>query len=161
MTDKLLCKILSKRGEGVSSLTTFVNPYSYMRLRKHPSLFSAFNNVLLDGISLVVLCRVLTGRHFGRASFDFSSLAGDVFRNAEQDAEAVYLIGAKEFDIEAAAANILAAYPQLRLLGHRSGYFQSRNEYCETCRRIALLRPDIIIAGLGTPKQPPVLLVCW
>ncbi len=43
-------------------------------------------------------------------------------------------------------------YPQLKIAGHRHGYFSSTEEK-EIIREIGDLSPDILFVGLGSPRQ--------
>ena len=45
-----------------------------------------------------------------------------------------------------------AAYPGLKILGTRNGYFTSAEEK-DIIREIKSLSPDLLLVGLGAPKQ--------
>lgn len=142
-------------------LVTFVNPYSYSRMRAHESLLSGFDKIGIDGMSLVWLMRAFVGTSVQRVSFDMSSLAPLVFEAAAQEGKSVYLIGDEAEQIKAARARLLTTFPSLNVIGARSGYFDDEDDRSTTIQNIIALNPDIVVAGMGTPLQEEFLVDLW
>ena len=72
-------------------LTTYLNLYSYMLVRKNKSQLSHFN-IQIDGGILVQLLNVF-GFKSKRRSFDMTSLAPVFFNEAIQNDKSIYFIG--------------------------------------------------------------------
>lgn len=142
-------------------LVTFVNPYSYSRMRAHESLLSSFDRIGIDGMSLVWLMRAFVGTSVQRVSFDMSSLAPLVFEAAAQEGKSVYLIGDEAEQVEAARDRLLATFPDLNIVAARSGYFDDEADRSTTIQKIIALNPAIVVAGMGTPVQEKFLVDLW
>jgi exopolysaccharide biosynthesis WecB/TagA/CpsF family protein len=155
----LLHKIISETyNHYEGSLTTFLNLHSYRILRSELFLYKQFHNIYIDGLFLQILFNVVYWEKKSRVSFDFTSLAEKVFSNAEGEGKTIFLIGSKANEIARSTKNIISKYPDLKLAGFRHGYFESRQEYIDLIKKIVLLNPDFVIAGMGTPLQEKFLL---
>jgi N-acetylglucosaminyldiphosphoundecaprenol N-acetyl-beta-D-mannosaminyltransferase len=64
----------------------------------------------------------------------------------------LFLLGAAEGTAAAAAERLTARYPGVRIAGTRNGYFQP-DESSEVARTIAASGANVLLAGLGFPKQ--------
>ncbi|EOW9404188.1 hypothetical protein ACOCGV_003333, partial [Vibrio cholerae] len=73
-------KILSKYIDGFGSNITFINPFSYRYFEDNPDKIDDFTNFFIDGSSLVFLHNLFHLNKVDRVSFDYSSIAGDVFK---------------------------------------------------------------------------------
>lgn len=138
-------------------LTTFLNPYSYLLARKETNIFSRCN-IEIDGIALVVLMNIFKLGRYKRKSFDMTSLAPEVFSNAIENAQSVYLIGTSEELIFQAVRNIQTAFPGLNIIGYRNGYFKNEEERKSVLNEVKSSKPDIVICGMGTPLQENFLI---
>lgn len=63
-----------------------------------------------------------------------------------------FLLGATEEANAEAAARLRRAYPGLKIVGRRHGYF-GRDEEEDICDEINLTRPDVIWVGLSAPLE--------
>ena len=68
------------------------------------------------------------------------------------------MVGAQQEQIEKAVSILLEQYPTMRIAGYRDGYFSSKEEIQEECKKILHLNPDYVIAGMGVPLQEHFLL---
>lgn len=139
-----------------NSNNTFVNPYSYLILRKMGFL-NDIDNIMIDGGLFVMLYNILLSKNERRVSFDMTSLAPDVFKQAEDNGQTVYFIGSKEEEISAALNVIKLKYQNLNVIKYRNGYF-SKNQWKEEIDIVAELNPDVVIVGMGTPIQETFLI---
>jgi N-acetylglucosaminyldiphosphoundecaprenol N-acetyl-beta-D-mannosaminyltransferase len=144
-----------KEGKSVS---TFINPYSYLLARRHSEVFNSVDAIYLDGFLMVKLLRVLSLVKTQRMSFDFSSLAGLIFQDAVDLNKSIYFIGTKRDLIEKAVENIQIKFPELNIVGFRDGYFAGQDERTDEIKRIVKLNPDYVICGMGTPLQETMLV---
>lgn len=141
-----------------TGLYTFLNPYTYLRHRQSSGRLAAFDGVFIDGILLVSLLRWFRVKRVGRASFDMTSLAPQVFEQAAAGGRGVFLIGGPAGTIERAVANIRGEYPRLNIVGYRNGFFDEGRDREETLDKILRLAPDITVVGMGAPLQEQFLL---
>jgi N-acetylglucosaminyldiphosphoundecaprenol N-acetyl-beta-D-mannosaminyltransferase len=78
-------------------------------------------------------------------------LMNELFRVADEKALKVYLLGAEENVIEAAALKVKELYPGLELVGYNHGYIDIKDDTLP--KSIAEFEPDIILTALGFPRQ--------
>ncbi len=64
----------------------------------------------------------------------------------------LYLLGASPGVAEEASLNLTRHYPGLKIVGSHHGYFAPQGE-AEIVREIKEKRPDILLVGMGMPKQ--------
>lgn len=157
-----LIKLISDKCSNIDEpdshkLVTFLNPYSYQVARRNIGIFAEFHEIHCDGIALVLALRLFRFS-ITRRSFDMTSVARDVLSEANDARFTVFLIGSTQPECEAAASAIKKAYPCIRMIGFRSGYFSNNMERNNTLDLIKSLNPKIVIAGMGAPIQEKFLL---
>lgn len=64
----------------------------------------------------------------------------------------IYLLGAKEDQLQKTAARISEAYPAHTVVGSRNGYFND-NDIPQICKDINDARPDLLLVAMGNPIQ--------
>jgi len=146
-----------KLASGETFLVTFMNPGCVALSRKTTRFARAvarFDMVLPDGIGLSKAAEALHGVPAARISFDSTSLALEVFGEAQRRGSRVLLVGGAPGVAERAAARIRESYPHLRIVGALDGYGSRQ----ETVARIAALAPDIVVCGMGAVAQEDMLL---
>src|SRR5262249_55872510 len=115
------------------------------------NLFRNADSINADGQPIVALSRLLS-----RTPLPERVATTDLFpvvaRLAAKADITFYLLGGAEAVNRAAAENALAAYPGLRIVGRRSGYFSPAEEPA-VVEEIARLAPDILWIGLGVPLE--------
>ncbi|MCC7424248.1 MAG: WecB/TagA/CpsF family glycosyltransferase [Planctomycetaceae bacterium] len=127
-------------------------------LRDNAALRDAYaeaDMVLADGMPVVLASRLLrkplpervTGADLVPALFDAAS---------ESRPLTAYLLGAGPGVAERAARNIEAKWPAVKVVGTYSpplGFEKDEAENMSILQRIAECRPDVLVVGLGAPKQ--------
>lgn len=102
-----------------------------------------------DGVGIIMASKWLNQPLQERITgFD---LMNQLFRVADEKALKVYLLGAEENVIEAAALKVKELYPGLELVGYNHGYIDIKDDTLP--KSIAELEPDIILTALGFPRQ--------
>jgi N-acetylglucosaminyldiphosphoundecaprenol N-acetyl-beta-D-mannosaminyltransferase len=140
-----------------TQLYSFLNPYSYCKIRNNKNLYNELSFFYCDGLILAKMM-TLTRKKCKRVSFDFTSLATIIFKHAEDYKKTIYIIGGKT-DIANNACNVFKKkFPNLKIIGIHEGFFQSIDEKKNTLENIVKLSPDIVIAGLGTIHQEQFLI---
>ncbi|MGI8631478.1 MAG: WecB/TagA/CpsF family glycosyltransferase [Solirubrobacterales bacterium] len=72
----------------------------------------------------------------------------------EQKELSLYLLGSEPGTAEHAADALRRWYPRLKIVGHHHGYFEPGSQHNErVLEDIARRSPDILLLGMGTPKQ--------
>jgi len=140
------------------NLITFLNSYSYLKLRKEKGLLNKFDHIFIDGIVMVILLNIFRISRCKRVSFDMTSLAPLVFDYAQKKKKTIYFVGTEPRLIDSAIKNIRIYYPDLNISGYRNGFFKNAQEKEDTLQLIRNSSPDIVIAGMGTPLQEKFLI---
>lgn len=133
-------------------LVSFLNPYSYLIMRKELELYNKIDSFYCDGI-LFAKAMQLTGKKFERVSFDMTSLAPRIFHYAQQKKLSIYIIGSEPGVVEKASLSFKALYPGLKFAGLRHGFFDTPVERENFLRELYELAPDIVVVGMGAPAQ--------
>ena len=136
-------------------ITTFLNPFSYLVVRKH-DISLEFFNIEIDG-GLLSLIFNLFGISCTRRSFDMTSLAPKVFQEAIKNNKSVYFIGTKPTIIDLSIKNIKTEFPNLNISGYHHGYIHKKDQSV-IFDSIKYLQSDYVICGMGTPMQANFLL---
>jgi len=129
------------------------NPEMVMRARADAAFAAALgggNMVVPDGVGVVLASR------FNRVKLKERVPGCDLARAvmARGGGLSVYLLGAKPGVCEAAKRNLEAAHPGARITGFHHGYFKDGSaEERAIIKEIQALAPDLLLAGLGFPRQ--------
>ena len=143
-----------RTGGATLSFVSPANFYAWHRAGFDPD---GINHLFIDSISLVRLMRRLDRpERYRRRSFDFTSLAGELFAFALQKAAPVLVIGATEDKNAQAQANLVARYPGLQIEG-ADGYLQPAEIVRQIANFAARHPAGLVLLSLGAPKQDVVL----
>lgn len=137
---------------------TFANPHSYLRLRKQRHLLAEFDAIYLDGVSMVVIVRVLLGLKVRRRSFDLGSLGREVLVSVSREGSRLAVIGGREGVAARAAANLQQVVGELSVVATSGGYFHSSEERAALVRTLVDLAPETVVVGMGAPLQEEFLV---
>jgi N-acetylglucosaminyldiphosphoundecaprenol N-acetyl-beta-D-mannosaminyltransferase len=139
--------------DGSQVVQSGVNASSIVEIADNESLRSAINNsdlVNIDGMSLVWALRFLGYKVPERVACP--DLAADILSMAEKRSYSVFLLGAKEESLLLARQKLHERYPDLKIAGHRNGYFGADEElYIADMIREA--NPDILFLGMSSPRK--------
>ncbi|HCT1400348.1 TPA: WecB/TagA/CpsF family glycosyltransferase, partial [Morganella morganii] len=105
-----------------------------------------------DGSLMCVLTNLRRKKNISRASFDLTSIAQDVFNFSEKNSLNIAFIGAKPDEINTSIKNINSMYPRLNIAFYSHG-FLSNQEKKNIVDQLNNLDIDILVVGMGTPKQ--------
>ncbi len=137
------------RGEGGTIVTA--NPEIVLRTRKDGAYRRAVNGadlVLADGVGDLYAARIL-GRPLPERVAGSDLVPALLERMAERG-QSVFLYGAKPGVSERAALALERQYPGLRVAGTENGYIKDETGLWH---RLEAERPDLLLLGLGAPKQ--------
>lgn len=137
-------------------IVTFLNPYSISFIHDHYELYNQFDCICSDGILPVIMNRIWGLRNLHRLSFDFTSLARNVFEEGVKNNFRFYFIGTDEQSINRFVKNIRQKYPAITIAGWHNGYIQNIEE--NALNSIIDAQPDITVVGMGTPYQDEIVI---
>ena len=151
--DRLVVDLNADRITTSGVTTSFINPFSYLRLRKSDIDLQPIKYWGVDGTSLQVLLRKTLRRPIERCSFDFTSLAHPVFSKLSNCGMTIFIIGSDTTSIQKFVSTIREHYPRLNISGFRNGYFDTDDDVKSTIANIIRLAPDFVLVGMGAVKQ--------
>lgn len=138
---------------------SFVNPFSYEILAKQKNTVDNLDVLFSDGALLCFLSNLQRKNKIDRVSFDFSSIADNVFYFAVKNNLKIALIGGNKVENAISKRNLQKKYPSLDVSYARDGYF-SKNDFPLICNEIQNSNVHIVIAGMGTPLQDDFIVHC-
>ena len=148
-TPKFDIDILNRSGR---KLYSFVNPFSYEVISNNKELIDGVDGWYVDGMLLCKLIKYKYNVMIERTSFDFSSIANDVFETANDNCLKIALIGATSAEVERAVEALERKYNALDIVITSDGYLDEIKEK-SIISEIIKLKPSLIILGMGTPYQ--------
>ena len=137
-------------------MNTFINPYSYYSLRRTPDIISCFDRIYFDGSLAVVVFSFLFKRKLVRRSFDFTSVANDFFKFANERSLRIAVIGSTEESITKFTDFLRSEYKNIQIIYYRNGYF-SDSERIDVINKLVGMDFDFLLVGMGTPYQEQFL----
>jgi UDP-Gal:alpha-D-GlcNAc-diphosphoundecaprenol beta-1,4-galactosyltransferase len=143
-------------GHCTRTFVSFVNPFSYKTLMSNKDLIDDIDIFFIDGNLLRILHSLFHAR-VERISFDYSSIASDVFEYAIANNLNVGLVGATESELELALQNITMNHSGLNIVYARNGYFSSDDEICLSVNELNDCNVNLLIVGMGAPYQEKFL----
>lgn len=136
--------------------------YSFLNFASLSSYFeNDYDEIIFycDGMLMSNLVSLISSRKVKRVSFDFTSIANDVFQYANENELRVGIVGASKDEIEKFHNKICIKYPKIKVVFLRDGYF-SEEETEDIINSFNTHKIDFFIAGLGAGKQENFLLSC-
>jgi len=135
---------------------TFLNPYSYLHARKNIELYRQFDGVYADGQWLVYFLRLFNIKKTSRYSFDYSSIADEVFRKVCSLGMKVAVIGSTQAVNDSFCDFLSNRYPGIKVEFSRNGYF-SDSELEDVLEGVKSKSIDFVLVGMGAPNQEAFL----
>ena len=123
------------------------------RAYREPEFFALLEKadlITADGAGVVLAARLLGYPELERVTG--VDLVNEIFRLAEEKGWKIYFLGSRQDVLEKAVLNVLSNHPGVRIAGYSHGYY-SQEETAEVVSNINRVKPDILLAALGSPKQ--------
>jgi N-acetylglucosaminyldiphosphoundecaprenol N-acetyl-beta-D-mannosaminyltransferase len=138
--------------EGRSTHVVTLNAEMAIQAEANPELARCIHQadlVVPDGSGVVFYLRLRGCRSDRVPGIE---VAANLLKLAASAGWSVFFYGGKPGVPEAAQANWQQSYPSLRIVGVQHGYVQAAEEQ-ELLNRLQTLQPQIILVGLGVPRQ--------
>lgn len=146
-----ICEGFLKGDKG--NLIVTPNPEIVMRAKDDPEFKEIINQaelVIPDGIGIIKAGKILKTPLKERvAGYD---LICNLLEKHSDGSATFYFFGAPPGNAEKAKEKMEQKYPNIKILGTHHGYYKPEEE-AEIIEEIRKLKPDILLAGLGFPKQ--------
>jgi N-acetylglucosaminyldiphosphoundecaprenol N-acetyl-beta-D-mannosaminyltransferase len=129
--------------------------YLYGGDEKMRRFYDACSLVHVDGMSLVMASRLLGGRLTRKERVAYIDWLPSLFALAESRGWKVFFLGSEPGVAEMAISHFKTTYPGLLIEG-RDGYFDcspGSAENSEVLSTIAASEPDLLLVGMGMPRQ--------
>lgn len=136
---------------------SFVNSFSYIKLLENYDLIENIDSFFIDGSLLTIFHNWFNINKVERLSFDFSSIAHDVFEWCQAEHKKVAFVGANSIEIKKAICNIKKLYPDLEIAYYHDGYIND-DVFNKVQKDILEAGTEVLICGMGTPLQEEFLL---
>jgi len=138
---------------GKPHLVVTANPEMVMKARRDPLLQEILQRadlVVADGIGVVWASGVL--RQAVPERIPGIELAEGLLKRAAEKKWRVFFLGGEPGVADKAAAAVQKRWPGLEIAGTYHGFFRGPEEE-ELLARLKELRPDVLLAALGVPRQ--------
>ena len=132
-----------------------VNPEMIMNAQKNNDFFEILNNSdlnIIDGVGVKLALKFQGINPSQIRGVDYSR---ELIKLANENNYKVAFLGAKEEVITKAKENFLVQYPNLNFVYVRNGYFNNEDEII---KEIKNANPQVLLVGLGSPKQEQLIL---
>lgn len=121
-----------------------------VRDRELENILNDAQLIIADGIGVVIASKLYGTPLKDRVTG--ADLSAKILELAAARGNSIFLLGAEQASVEAAAQTIKERYPGIKIAGIRNGYF-SEDDEVQIIEEINNSGADVLIAGLGAPKQ--------
>lgn len=155
-------ELLDVLDSGSAEAITFINPYSYLVLRRSFTCRElSLYRYGVDGILLSKLLAIALNIKIQRISFDNTSVAPIIFNALSNAKSTVFIVGSTQESIGVFKRYVTNIFPGLAVIGFRNGFFKSNEERDLIIGCLVKTNPNCIVVGMGTPIQEQFLTDCY
>ncbi len=139
--------------DNAGNLVVTPNPEIVMRAREDKEFMDIINEaelVIPDGIGIIKAANILKTPLKERvAGYD---LICNLLEEGKNGSISFYFFGSKPGFAEKAKQKLEEKYPNIKIVGTHTGYFKPEEEQ-EIVDEIKALKPDVLLVGIGAPRQ--------
>ena len=131
----------------------FANAHTLNLAATRPELRQALSRfvVLNDGVGVDLASLIRFGRRF-EENLNGTDFVPHYLKSSRHRLR-IYLLGATQEVVEAAARRFAQRFPQHTIVGARNGFLSSPEATARACQEIRRSRADIVLVGMGNPLQ--------
>lgn len=151
--DELVEKILEFALLGKRKIITYLNAHCVnvaFSYGEYKEILNLSDIVHADGIGVVWASRFL-GKPLPER-VNISDFSNKLFKKVIEKNISLYFLGGKATVVQKAVKNLKERWPAIKISGQHHGYFTDEEEK-EIIKEINIVRPNILIVGMGIPKQ--------
>ncbi|QFT90691.1 Putative N-acetylmannosaminyltransferase [Bacillus sp. THAF10] len=128
-------------------IITFANKNAW-----YEEVLRSADYIIPDGVGIVMASKLFkTPLKERLTGFDFME---ELLNVSNKQKYSIYLLGTKPNVIDLTAQNIKERFPDIEIAGYHHGYFEAGGEDEKAILdKIRTEKPDIVLVGLGFPKQ--------
>lgn len=150
--EELVHELDDRLGRSLNTFVVTANTEIIMHARNDRAYFdnlNAANLVIPDGIGIVIGSKIIgTPIEERLTGFD---LMIRLFHLCTEKGYSVYFLGAEPEVIEETVDKVDNRFPSLKVAGYHHGYFEPEDP--SVVKEIQSAEPDVILVGLGVPRQ--------
>lgn len=133
-------------------LVTCLNAFYMVKLKPEDyHWYDEFDYIPSDGMGPIKLNKICGKPKSVRLSFDLSTMAGPVFRDMMAHGESLYVLGAKEGEVDKSVETIKKNFEGIKIAGFHHGYIKDCKD--EIVQEIIASCAKVVIIGMGAPMQ--------
>ncbi len=128
-----------------------INPQKCFRAWHEKDLLDLLNRAdvgICDGVGVSIAARILHGQRLKRCTG--CDLFLRIIPHAAKKGWGVFMLGASPESNSGAYARLREMYPDLRIVGHRDGYFKESDQIIDVINSSGA---DLLFVAMGSPKQ--------
>lgn len=146
------CSAVLQEDKG-SKMIFFLNAHCFNIAQKNPEYLNALNHadlLLNDGIGIKIGTKLLKLPH--KENMNGTDFIPKVIELCLNNRRPIFLLGAKEGISSTATETLRTKFPEINIVGNRSGYFSEKEE-SQMIDEINQLKVEVLIVGMGVPMQ--------
>jgi N-acetylglucosaminyldiphosphoundecaprenol N-acetyl-beta-D-mannosaminyltransferase len=149
----LIKAIITSATKGEKKLVLYTNTYgvtTYLKNKQYADVVNSADIIYPDGWGPVLVSRLLKERLGTRATA--GDFIDELLENIQNKRLSIYLLGSRAKLIKKTVGVIKRKYPKIKISGYQHGYF-TKNSESKIVDEIIKTRPNIVLVGMGIPKQ--------
>lgn len=149
-----LCKLMADIDAARRKKVYFVNPACFNQTfsnRKYFAVLKKADYIFPDGIGVLLACKMI--KRPLRENINGTDMLPFLCRLAVEQNRSLFLLGGKPGIAAMMKRKLEDAFPGVRIVGERHGYFDSGNTETDAINHINQVKPDILLVALGVPRQ--------
>lgn len=133
-------------------LVTCLNAFYMVKLKPEDyHWYEEFDYIPSDGMGPIKLNKLCGKPKSVRLSFDLSTMAGPVFHDLIKHGEGLYVLGAKDGEVDKSVETIKDNFEGIKIAGFHHGYIKDCKD--EIVQEIIASGAKVVIIGMGAPIQ--------
>lgn len=133
-------------------LVTCLNAFYMVKMKPEDfHWYDEFDYIASDGMGPIKLNKLFGKPKSIRLSFDVSTMAGPVFRDMIAHGESLYVLGAKDGEVDRSVETIKKNFEGIKIAGFHHGYIKDCKD--DIVQEIIASGAKVVIIGMGAPMQ--------